>query len=148
MPPDLLFGRHESKQKLNEPSNQNMTQLRAELLAQYSEDKEEMGENILGMLKKTNKISKSPNAELEKLSQKILIPITKLIKELDGLMFCFVHPKQLEEKMHDMGINMRYLGLIYENCTLKFVKTYIMSEMAARAARALYRKTIQDYHMK
>lgn len=43
---------------------------------------------------------------------------------------------------------MRYLGMIYENCKLKFIKSFIMSEMASRVARALFRKTIQDYHMK
>lgn len=49
--------------------------------------------------------------------------------------------------MHEMGINIRYLGLIYENSTLAFTKSYIMSEMAARASKALYRKTFQDIQM-
>lgn len=49
--------------------------------------------------------------------------------------------------MHEMGINIRYLGLIYENSTLAFTRSYIMSEMAARASKALYRKTFQDIQM-
>jgi hypothetical protein len=108
-----------------------------------------MGEVILETVKKTNKpATKSPNTELEKLSKNIHVSIAELIKELDSLTFCFVHPKELEDKMHEMGINMRYLGMIYENCKLKFIKSFIMSEMASRVARALFRKTIQDYHMK
>ena len=46
--------------------------------------------------------------------------------------------------MHDYGINMRYLGLMYDHCSLKFIKSYLMSEMAARATKSLFRKTIQD----
>jgi len=39
---------------------------------------------------------------------------------------------------------MRYLGAIYENLKGNFPKTYLMTEMAARTSKALFRKTVQD----
>lgn len=39
---------------------------------------------------------------------------------------------------------MRYLGHIYEGLTTNFAKRILMSEMAARSVKTLFRKTIQD----
>jgi hypothetical protein len=46
--------------------------------------------------------------------------------------------------MHEKGVNMRYLYLVYDNSKLNFTRTYIISEIAARVCKALFRKTIQD----
>lgn len=81
---------------------------------------------------------------MEKLSQNILIPLSALISSLDFLEFYFIHPRELSSKMHEMGVNIRYLGSIYENCTLSFTRGCIISEIAARTCKALFRKTIQD----
>lgn len=49
--------------------------------------------------------------------------------------------------MHGNGVNMKYLGLIYEHSTLSFTKSFIISEIAARMCKALFRKTLQDINL-
>lgn len=39
---------------------------------------------------------------------------------------------------------MRYLGHLYQHLTTPFQQRVLMSEMAARSCKALFRKTLQD----
>lgn len=46
--------------------------------------------------------------------------------------------------MHEVGINVRYLGSIYNKITDQFVKSQLLSEMAARTVKSFLSKTLQD----
>lgn len=41
-------------------------------------------------------------------------------------------------------MNVRYLGHIYEHSSTTFQKRVLMSEIAARSCKSLFRKTLQD----
>lgn len=64
--------------------------------------------------------------------------------EIDSLGVCFLGSQQLGEYLHGRGVNVRYLGHLYERVRTAFQKRVLMSEMAARSCKSLFRKTLQD----
>ena len=66
---------------------------------------------------------------------------------LDDMTYFYVDSEDFSEMLHSKGINMRYLGLIYEYASLPFTKSCILAEIAARTCKTLFRKTIQDINL-
>ncbi|CAK4575691.1 unnamed protein product [Aphanomyces euteiches] len=46
--------------------------------------------------------------------------------------------------MHREGINMRYIGRMYEMTNVKYVRRFLLTEMIARAAKVLFRAMIRE----
>ena len=71
--------------------------------------------------------TQNANAKLEQLSQNVLASITTAIREFDEMNFYFMHPTELSNFLHKRGINMKYLGYLYEYCSLPFTKSCLIS---------------------
>lgn len=67
-----------------------------------------------------------------------------MIAEIDSLSVYFFSSSQLGEYLHGKGVNVRYLGHICEHVGTAFQKRVLMSEIAARSCKWLFRKTLQD----
>jgi hypothetical protein len=55
-----------------------------------------------------------------------------------------MNSRELSKYLHSKGINIRYLGHIYSHLKSNFQKRILMTEMAARCCKSLFKKTIQD----
>jgi 3-mercaptopyruvate sulfurtransferase SseA len=62
-----------------------------------------------------------------KVEKNILDAINSVTQVLDSLDEYFLHPEEISKMMHEKGINMRYLYLVYDHSTLNFTKAYIIS---------------------
>jgi hypothetical protein len=122
-------------------NSQRVTLLRKELIAKYGE---EQGNDNLNKSKPISKLAERPASDAEKLSKNLLKALSEAIIEIDSLSVYFFNSKELGEYLHEKGLNLRYLGHIYENLTTPFQRRLIMSEIAARSCKSLFRKTIQD----
>lgn len=58
--------------------------------------------------------------------------------------FYYLHPEELAEFFHREGVNVRYMGLAFDNLSEGYAKKMLMTEIAARVVKLLVRKTVQD----
>ncbi|KAJ3314956.1 hypothetical protein HDV04_004756 [Boothiomyces sp. JEL0838] len=65
--------------------------------------------------------------------------IPAFVSSIDSLDICPYDSYSLTNEMHKKGINMRYLGLIYQLSTVPFVKSMTLVEMVARICKQIYR---------
>lgn len=70
--------------------------------------------------------------------------VSEMIEEIDSLSVYFLDSRELGDYFHRKGVNLRYLGHLYEHLSTSFQKRVVMSEMAARSCKTLFRKTLQD----
>ena len=89
-------------------------------------------------------LNASNKKELEALADNVLKSISAAIQEIDSLQAYFFNSTELSNYLHSKGINIRYLGHIYEYLQTPFQKQFLLSEIAARTCKTLLRKTVQD----
>lgn len=58
--------------------------------------------------------------------------------------FYYLHPEELSEFFHREGVNVRYMGLAFDNLSEGYAKRMLMTEITARVVKLLVRKTVQD----
>ena len=54
-----------------------------------------------------------------------------------------MHPSEISSHFHRMGINIRYMGLAYDNLNEVYAKKNLMTEITARVVKLILRKTLQ-----
>jgi len=73
--------------------------------------------------------------------------IKSAAEEIDSLSVYFMNSSEISKYLHSKGINIRYIGHIYDLLLTTYAKRILMSEIAARSIKTLFRKTIQDILM-
>ena len=63
---------------------------------------------------------------------------------IDNLEQYFFNPQELSMILHQYGVNVRYLGLAYDNLKEQYPKRLLMTEIAARVIKMLFKKTLTD----
>jgi hypothetical protein len=63
---------------------------------------------------------------------------------MDAFRVYFLNSAEFSLFLHTKGVNIRYTGHLYSNLKALFQKRFVMTEMAARSCKALFRKTLQD----
>lgn len=67
--------------------------------------------------------------------------------EVDNLQAFFFSSGELSNYLHGKGINLRYLSHLYECLKLSMQKEFVMTEMAVRSCKSLFRKALQDFSL-
>ncbi len=88
--------------------------------------------------------SKQSNKIAESLSRILQDQLNTFIQALNTEGYYFISPKQLSQHLHEAGINMRYLKQVCEGVNNYFLKSLLLSQMVARTAKILLKKTFQD----
>ena len=57
--------------------------------------------------------------------------------------FYYLHPEEISGLFHNEGVNVRYMGLAYDNLSEVYSKKCLMAEITARVTKLLLRKTLQ-----
>ncbi len=70
--------------------------------------------------------------------------LSHFIYRIDSLEEYFFNPQELTVILHQYGVNVRYLGLAYDNLKEEYPKRMVMTEIAARVTKHLLKKTLQD----
>jgi hypothetical protein len=122
--------------------------LRKELLEGHSTDLLAIRNDLNDSMKRTSPLEyREHSKELGNLSARLLAAIVEAVSELDSLAVYFMNPEELSDFFHGKGINLRYLGQVYDYLKTTFQRRILMSEMAARSCKGLFRKTLQDIQL-
>jgi len=79
---------------------------------------------------------KGDNSEIMEAKEHLLkVVVGKVIEQLDSLNVMPIDSTSLTRLFHTNGLNMRYLGLVAEHCTLSHVKDLCVIEMLARTIK-------------
>jgi hypothetical protein len=70
--------------------------------------------------------------------------IPGFVKMLDKMEVCPFDSESLTKEMHKKGINMRYLGFIYIQSTIPFVRHLVLVEMIARVCKNIFQQKIRN----
>ena len=57
--------------------------------------------------------------------------------------FYYLHPEEISSLFHSEGVNIRYMGLAFDNLSEVYAKKSLMTEITARVTKLLLRKTLQ-----
>lgn len=67
-----------------------------------------------------------------------------LILEMESLDRPLTNSEELSTLLHHSGLNMRYLGLLFDNAKEQWLKGILLAEIVARAAKYFLRYDLED----
>ena len=121
--------------------------LRSELVC--DDDYENMlltGGNISAAANRVKVSSETRTAvhTLTQVSRAIPERVLALVQSLENADEVITNSCELSELMHRDGVNMRYLGLMLDNCKEPWLEGMLTSEVVARSAKYFLRYDLQD----
>ena len=124
-----------------------MNRLRAEIL--QDEEYDDLlfnGGNLNAMLSRVKVPTETRDAInlLTEISKTIPERVGTLVQEIEGLDRPITNSEELSELLHLAGLNIRYLGIVFDNAKETWLKGILLAEIVARSAKYFLRYDLQD----
>lgn len=82
--------------------------------------------------------------ELHEAAKKLQGKVDGILDEWQALDAVVMSSKEVEDLFHRHGVNIRYLGEVYDKASVPLVRKICMSEIASRSAKVVFRASVQE----
>lgn len=72
----------------------------------------------------------------------VVLRVKELVSRLNSLDLLIVDSYSIKTMMHEMGINVRYLYLLYELADVPYIREHVLADALARTIKAEFRSAL------